>query len=228
MLDGTQDTSTRHSATSVTVSGVNLTNPWANYPGGNPMPSFAASSGDWRVSPTTFHFSPNGSYVTIALGQLPPDVHEPVESEYPETDGKRLVIDCQLRWKQHDPHDQRRRHQPGRLSGTWSLHDPDRRRAGELFDCAPQRRISKTGASCLSKTRQQGQYYGRNMDTMDDGGTGEYEGLYLVCPEAAESRRDGCRPTTPGRTASAMFITGTPPRPGLRLRMIAGNSGATV
>ena len=71
MLNGTNMKYSPPFGSLVTVSNGNLTNPWANYPGGNPLPTFAALQGV-GVYAHNIPFPLSGTYVTTDLANFHP------------------------------------------------------------------------------------------------------------------------------------------------------------
>ena len=155
-------TSRRRSGTKSACRGAILTTPGQTSQAEIPCPHLASFQGIGVYSHQT-PFYPGDAYVTWPLAGYKPTVYEPVEPEYPEAAGKRLVSDRQLRRKQYHSHVERGADQSGCFSGPWPLHAQVANRPAWLclptMRLVPLRRIPRRAASSLFKIRQLGQYY---------------------------------------------------------------------
>ena len=176
MLNGTQKYFSPPFGSVVTVSGGNLTNPWANYPGGNPMPTFAALQGV-GVYAHDIPFPLSGTYVTDDMAKFHGMYMNQWNLSLQRQFGKDWLVTANY-------------------VGNSTIH----LLSGEdinpavflgLGPCTIQTAAGPVSyTTCSTVANQQnrrllslqnpvnGQYYA-NVGTIDDGGTGEYEGLFL-------------------------------------------------
>jgi hypothetical protein len=160
----------------VTVSNVNLTNPWANYPGGNPMPVLASLQGV-GVYAHNIPFPLSGSYVNTDLTNF----HPTYENQWNLSIQRQFGSD----WL---------------VSANYVGNNVIHMLSGEnvnpavflgLGACTIQTATAAVNyTTCSTVANQQnrrllslqdpvkGQYYSA-IGQIDDGGTGEYQGLFL-------------------------------------------------
>jgi hypothetical protein len=161
----------------VSVSNVNLTNPWANYPGGNPMPLFSTLQGVGVYA----HNSPfpiNGSYVNTDMSNFHPTYENQWNLSVQRQLGKDWLVSANY-------------------VGNSTIHMLSGENVNPavflgLGACTIQTASGPVNyTTCSTVANQQnrrvlplenpvkGQYYAA-IGQIDDGGTGEYEGLFLT------------------------------------------------
>ena len=155
-----RNTSPRHSGTRSAVSGANIANPWANYPRRKSHAHDLRAPGRWRVRPqhpvfSRRHLCELGLWRTsspIYMNQWNLSIQRQV--------GKRLVVDRQLCWKQHDSHDQRRSISiPAVFLGLGPCTIQTAAGPVSYSTCSTTANQQRAAHPLYSKTRQQGQYY---------------------------------------------------------------------
>jgi hypothetical protein len=161
----------------VTVSNVNLLNPWANYPGGNPMPLFSTLQGVGAYA----HNSPfpvNGSYVNTDMTNF----HPTYENQWNLSVQRQIGNDWLV---------------SANYVGNSTIHMLSGENVNPavflgLGPCTIQTASGPASyTTCSTVANQQnrrvlplenavnGQYYAA-IGQIDDGGTAEYEGLFLT------------------------------------------------
>jgi hypothetical protein len=176
MLSGTNGYADAPFANNFTLSGVNIANPWANFPGGNPIPFFLANDGI-GVSAHNLPFFPSGSYVTSPLANFHPMYMNQWNLSIQRQVGKDWLVSANY-------------------VGNSTIHMISGENINPavflgLGPCTIQTATGPVNYTVCSTTANQqnrrllslenpvqGQYYGP-IGTVDDGGTAEYEGLYL-------------------------------------------------
>jgi hypothetical protein len=168
----------------VTVSNVNLTNPWANYPGGNPMPLLSSLQGV-GVYAHDIPFPLSGSYVNTDLTNF----HPTYENQWNLSVQRQFGSD----WL---------------VSANYVGNSVIHMLSGEnvnpavflgLGPCTIQTATAPVNyTTCSTVSNQQnrrllslqdpvkGQYYSA-IGQIDDGGTAEYEGLFLSAQKRLSS-----------------------------------------
>ena len=160
----------------LSVSGANLTNPWANYAGGNPLISLAAIQGI-GVYAHNIPFFPASTYLYSDLANF----HPPYMNQWNLSVQRQVGKDWLL---------------TANYIGSNTIHMMSGENVNPavflgLGPCTIQTATGPVNYSVCSTTANQqnrrllslqnpaiGQYYS-SLGYMDDGGTAEYEGLYL-------------------------------------------------
>ena len=143
----------------LSLSNVNLTNPWASYPGGNPIPALAAANGVGHASPTAV-FPLAGTYVTFPQQNY----HAPYVNQWNLSVQRQLGKDWLATVN---------------YVGNSQIHMT----TSSLLNAAVYLGPSSTTANQQNRrvlsllNPSQGQYYA-GVAQAEDGGTGTYDALY--------------------------------------------------
>lgn len=177
MLNGTQEYSSQPFGSQFTVSGGTLSNPWKNYPGGDPLPALSSVLGIGAYQ-SDIPFFAYGTFVTSDLANFHPMYMNQWNLSIQRQVGKDWLLSANY-------------------IGNSTIHmisneDINQAEFLGLGPCTIQTAsgpVSYSTCSTVSNQNQrritsilnpaQGQYYGA-IGLMDDGGTAEFEGLFLT------------------------------------------------
>ena len=176
MLNGTQEYSSQPFGSQFTVSGGTFSNPWKNYPGGNPLPALSSVLGIGAYA-SNIPFFAFGTFVTSNLANFHPMYMNQWNLSIQRQMGKDWLVSANY-------------------VGNSTIHLVSNEDINQavflgLGACTIQTASGPVNYSTCSTVANQnqrrllslqnpaqGQYYGA-VGIMDDGGTGEYEGLFV-------------------------------------------------
>jgi hypothetical protein len=158
------------------LSGINIADPWANYPGGNPMPTLATLQGI-GVYNRNIPFYPNGTYVNWPLKGFHPVYMNQWNLSIQRQVGKDWLLSANYVGNNTIHMFSGENANPSVFLGTGpctlqSATGPVSYSTCSTSANANQRRVLNLLNPAL------GQYYS-SIGSIDDGGTAEYEGLYV-------------------------------------------------
>jgi hypothetical protein len=176
MLAGTNGYMAPPFGYNLSLSGVNVLNPWANFPGGNPMAGELSAQGT-GIYPHDLPFFPSGTYTTSPLSNFKPVYMNQWNLSIQRQVGKDWLLSANY-------------------VGNTTIHmiSGENENYAVFLGTGPCTLQTASGpvsySSCSTTANQQsrlvysllnpaqGQYYA-GIGTVDDGGTAGYEGMYL-------------------------------------------------
>src|SRR5579871_759481 len=176
MLAGTNGYMAPPFGYTLSLSGVNLVNPWANFPGGNPMAGELSAQGT-GIYPHDLPFFPNGTYTTSPLANFKPVYMNQWNLSVQRQVGKDWLLSANYVGNStiHMISGENENHAVFLGTGPCTLQTA----AGPVnypICSTTANQQNRLVYSLLNPA--QGQYYS-GIGTVDDGGTAEYEGLYF-------------------------------------------------
>jgi len=176
MLAGTQMYFSAPFGNNVSVSGANLSNPWASYPGGNPLSSLATLQGI-GVYAHNLPFPLNGTYVNSPMSDFHPVYMNQWNLSVQRQVGKDWLLSANYLGNSTIHMISGENQNPAVFMGLGACTIQTATGPVNYPTCSTTANQQQRRVYSLQNPAQ-GQYYA-GVGSIDDGGTASYEGLYV-------------------------------------------------